>query len=134
MQIFVQGETTNAYDIATSVSVTDLKELISFRTGVSVEDQVLTFAGRPLQDESSLFEYGLSVNSTISLGVRVLGGKIHGSLARAGKVKGQTPKVDPAEKKKPKTGRAKRRQQYNQRFVSVVVGPGRRRGPNSNAQ
>ena len=42
-------------------------------------------------------------------------------------------KVDAQEKKKPKTGRAKRRQQYNSRFVNVVIIPGRRRGPNSNA-
>ena len=41
--------------------------------------------------------------------------------------------VDAQEKKKPKTGRAKRRQQYNSRFVNVVIIPGRRRGPNSNA-
>ena len=43
-------------------------------------------------------------------------GKVHGSLARAGKVKGQTPKVEPSgEKKKLPTGRAKKRMQYNVR-------------------
>ena len=62
------------------------------------------------------------------------GGKVHGSLARAGKVKGQTPKVEPQEKKKKLTGRAKRRIQYNKRFVNVVVGPGKKRGPNSNSE
>ena len=31
-------------------------------------------------------------------------GKVHGSLARAGKVKGQTPKVEAAEKKKQPRG------------------------------
>lgn len=50
-----------------------------------------------------------------------------------GKVKGQTPKVDKQEKKKKKTGRAKRRIQYNRRFVNVVATFGRRRGPNSNS-
>lgn len=59
-------------------------------------------------------------------------GKVHGSLARAGKVKGQTPKVEKQEKKKKRTGRAKRRMQYNRRFVNVVATFGRRRGPNSN--
>ncbi|KAI9218680.1 ribosomal protein S30, partial [Blastocladiella britannica] len=49
-------------------------------------------------------------------------GKVHGSLARAGKVKGQTPKVDKqADKKKPKTGRAKKRLQYIRRFVNAPV-------------
>ncbi|ORY58655.1 ribosomal protein S30, partial [Leucosporidium creatinivorum] len=36
-------------------------------------------------------------------------GKVHGSLARAGKVKSQTPKVEPQEKKKKVCGRAKKR-------------------------
>jgi small subunit ribosomal protein S30e len=58
-------------------------------------------------------------------------GKVHGSLARAGKVKNQTPKVAKAEKKKVLTGRAKKRFVYNRRFVSVVKG-GPKRGPNSN--
>ena len=58
-------------------------------------------------------------------------GKVHGSLARAGKVRGQTPKVAKGEKKKNLTGRAKKRLQYNRRFVNVVVGVGKKRGPNT---
>lgn len=41
--------------------------------------------------------------------------------------------VDPQEKKKKKVGRAKRRMQYNRRFVNVVQTFGKRRGPNSNS-
>merc|ERR1711915_59963 len=134
MEIFVSGAKTDVYDVSPSIKVGDLKNLIEFRSGVACENQVLTFAGRPLADEQTLSEGDLQESSTIYLGERLLGGKVHGSLARAGKVKGQTPKVDAQEKKKPKTGRAKRRQQYNSRFVNVVVIPGRRRGPNSNAQ
>ncbi|CAH1373673.1 unnamed protein product, partial [Tenebrio molitor] len=87
-------------------------------------------SGVPVSDDSlvSAFE-----NTDIELTVGLLGGKVHGSLARAGKVKGQTPKVEKQEKKKKKTGRAKRRIQYNRRFVNVVATFGRRRGPNSNA-
>jgi len=58
-------------------------------------------------------------------------GKVHGSLARAGKVKNQTPKVAKTDKKKPLTGRAKKRMTYNRRFVNVVKS-GPKRGPNSN--
>ncbi|KAK5669952.1 hypothetical protein QVD99_004324 [Batrachochytrium dendrobatidis] len=55
-------------------------------------------------------------------------GKVHGSLARAGKVKGQTPKVEKAEGKKKKvTGRAKKRLQYNRRFVNAVASFGKRK-------
>lgn len=58
-------------------------------------------------------------------------GKVHGSLARAGKVRGQTPKVAPQEKAKKPTGRACKRVKYNRRFVNVVTGFGKKRGPNS---
>ncbi|KLO07829.1 40S ribosomal protein S30-like protein [Schizopora paradoxa] len=49
-------------------------------------------------------------------------GKVHGSLSRAGKVKNQTPKVAPQEDKPKKLqGRAKKRDQYNKRFVNVTL-------------
>jgi len=58
-------------------------------------------------------------------------GKVHGSLARAGKVKNQTPKVEKANKHKQPRGRAKKRMQYNRRFVNVVAVPGgKKRGMN----
>ncbi|MFS7916736.1 putative ribosomal protein S30 [Helianthus anomalus] len=46
-------------------------------------------------------------------------GKVHGSLARAGKVRGQTPKVAKQDKKKQPRGRAHKRIQYNRRFVTA---------------
>merc|ERR1719379_1901746 len=95
--------------------------------------QYLSCGGRML-GEGLLAAQGVAPLSTVAVGVRMVGGKVHGSLARAGKVKGQTPKVEPQEKKKKKTGRAKRRIQYNKRFVNVVVGPGKKRSPNSNSE
>lgn len=93
-------------------------------------DFTLACEGSILQAEalvSSLNSFELDFN------VPLLGGKVHGSLARAGKVKGQTPKVEKQEKKKKKTGRAKRRIQFNRRFANVVQSFGRRRGPNANS-
>ena len=57
------------------------------------------------------------------------------TVVRAGKVKGQTPKVEAQEdKKRLPRGRAKKRLQYNRRYVNVVTGMGGKRvGPNSNA-
>lgn len=49
----------------------------------------------------------------------VWAGKVHGSLARAGKVRGQTPKVAKQDKKKKPRGRAHKRMQYNRRFVTA---------------
>ncbi|EDQ92648.1 uncharacterized protein MONBRDRAFT_31020 [Monosiga brevicollis MX1] len=130
MQLFVRAQGTHVFEADASSTVDDVKAFVAAAEGIAVEDQYLVSAGRPL-------EYGLldvSPLSTIEVGVRMLGGKVHGSLARAGKVKGQTPKVEKQEKKKVKTGRAKRRMQYNKRVVNVVTGLGKKRGPNSQSQ
>ncbi|RQM06529.1 hypothetical protein DH86_00003231, partial [Scytalidium sp. 3C] len=53
--------------------------------------------------------------------------RVHGSLARAGKVKSQTPKVDKQEKPKTPKGRAKKRITYTRRFVNVTLTGGKRK-------
>lgn len=105
------------------------QEYIESIQGIEIEDQVLYCNGRPLDDDNWC---DVSDGDSIEVVARLRGGKVHGSLARAGKVKGQTPKVEKQEKKKKKTGRAKRRMLYNKRFVNVVQSFGRRRGPNTN--
>ena len=62
-------------------------------------------------------------------------GKQHGTLAKAGKVRKQTPKVQKKVKKAPPRGRAYKRILYNRRFGSLVAGaPGaKKRGPNYGA-
>lgn len=74
-------------------------------------------------------------------------------MARAGKVRNQTPKVEKQEKKKKPTGRAMKRLKYNKysppflffvalipflfshrRFCNVASGMGKKRGPNSQAK
>lgn len=84
-----------------------IQEFIESVEKVSAEDQVLYCNGVPLEDEMLVSESGLKEQETVNVCLRVLGGKVHGSLARAGKVKGQTPKVEKQEKRKKKTGRAK---------------------------
>jgi len=54
-------------------------------------------------------------------------GKVHGSLARAGKVRSQTPKVPPQEKKKKPTGRALKREKYIRRVLTPYTGFGKRK-------
>ena len=110
-----------------------MQELIQSLENVPVEEQVLYCNGVPLEDEMLISESSLQEQETVNVCMRLLGGKVHGSLARAGKVKGQTPKVEKQEKRKKKTGRAKRRMLYNKRFVNVVATFGRKRGPNANA-
>ena len=54
-------------------------------------------------------------------------GKVHGSLARAGKVRSQTPKVEKQEKKKTPKGRARKRLIYTRRFVNITLTGGKRK-------
>merc|ERR1711963_264319 len=131
MQLFIRAQQTHTLDIQGSETVEDVKALIERDEGVAAEDLVVYAAGKPLDSGASLA--AMENLATLDIEVRVLGGKVHGSLARVGKVRGQTPKVETQEKKKKKTGRAKRRMQYNRRFVNVVATFGRKKGPNANS-
>ncbi|KAL2082144.1 hypothetical protein ACEWY4_021962 [Coilia grayii] len=133
MQLFLRAQNTHTLEVTGQETVQDLKAHVQTLEGISVEDQVLLLGGAPLEDSSALVDCGVTEHSTLDVVARLLGGKVHGSLARAGKVRGQTPKVDKQEKKKKKTGRAKRRIQYNRRFVNVVPTFGKKKGPNANS-
>ncbi|KAI6238812.1 40S ribosomal protein S30 [Aphelenchoides fujianensis] len=118
-----------------SLNVTPKTTVGQLKAELDVEDAVLTFGTKILDEqEATLDQLDIGELATLNCNARLLGGKVHGSLARAGKVRAQTPKVDKQEKKKKKRGRAFRRQQYNKRTTVKADGPGRKRGPNSNAQ
>ncbi|CAG0911315.1 unnamed protein product, partial [Cyprideis torosa] len=107
-------------------TVADLKAHLESKFGSPSTGFKIFTEGCPLPDSDALS--GLE-GKVVEVNIPLLGGKVHGSLARAGKVRGQTPKVEKQEKKKKKTGRAKRRMQYNRRFLSSVPSyDGRRRG------
>ena len=61
-------------------------------------------------------------------------GKVHGSLAQAGKVRSNTPKVPKTEKPKEVRGRARLRKIYNKRFLAVNPDAKRKTGPNAQSQ
>ncbi|XP_068834023.1 ubiquitin-like FUBI-ribosomal protein eS30 fusion protein [Capricornis sumatraensis] len=133
MQLFVRAQELHTLEVTGQETVAQIKAHVASLEGIAPEDQVLLLAGTPLEDEASLGQCGVEALSTLEVAGRMLGGKVHGSLARAGKVRGQTPKVAKQEKKKKKTGRAKRRMQYNRRFVNVVPTFGKKKGPNANS-
>ncbi|XP_066588639.1 ubiquitin-like FUBI-ribosomal protein eS30 fusion protein [Prorops nasuta] len=129
MQLLIRGEETQVVNCNGDETILDVKAKL-------VEIQNLGSLTFNLYCGGSLLADNVCVadleSDSLEMTVPLLGGKVHGSLARAGKVKAQTPKVEKQEKKKKKTGRAKRRIQYNRRFVNVVQSYGRRRGPNAN--
>merc|ERR1711935_721253 len=54
----------------------------------------------PLQAGLDLEQVGISAFATLTTAPGLLGGKVHGSLARAGKVKGQTPRSTPRRRRR----------------------------------
>ncbi|CAE6448968.1 unnamed protein product [Rhizoctonia solani] len=84
----------------------------------------------PIQSPGGFVE----LYSLVSARDDLIPAEVHGSLARAGKVKSQTPKVEKQEKKKTPKGRAKKRLLYTRRFVNVTTLPGGKRRMNPNPE
>ncbi|XP_049993173.1 ubiquitin-like protein FUBI [Alexandromys fortis] len=106
MQLFVRAQELHTLEVTGQETVAQIKAHMTSLEGIAPEDQVLLLAGSLLEDEATLGQCGVEALTTLEVAGRMLGGKVHGSLARAGKLRGQTPKMAKQEKKK-KTGRAK---------------------------
>ena len=74
MQLFIRGVELNVLSVDECVTVDGLKHQIAELEGISVEDQVLSFGGKPLEDECTLAEYGIRDSCTLDVLGRVLGG------------------------------------------------------------
>ncbi|XP_032980326.1 ubiquitin-like protein FUBI [Rhinolophus ferrumequinum] len=131
--LFVRAQDLHTLAGTGQETVTQIKAHVASLEGIAPEDQVVLLAGTPLEDEATLGQYGVEVLTTPEVAGRRLGGKVHGSLACAGKVRGQTPKVAKQEKKEKRKGRDKWRMQYNRHFVNIVLTLGKKKSPNANS-
>merc|ERR1711874_752338 len=102
MQILVNSQSSYVLNLVEDQTIADVRNAVSLKESLPVDFVNLYCSGTPLEDDMAVAELGgLTVDVTVGL--------------LAGKVRGQTPKVEAGEKKKKKTGRAKRRIQYNRR-------------------
>ena len=82
MQLFVKGLQTSVLEVNENDTVLSVKGHLSNSDGIPCEEQVLMYAGRPLDDEDTLVSYGIGAMSTLSVEVRMLGGTVVNRCAR----------------------------------------------------
>ena len=70
-----------------------MKEYIAQESGCAANDLFVTFCGTILNTEQTIEELDLVPGTVIDANMKISGGKIHGLMSQAGKVKRQTPKV-----------------------------------------
>ncbi|XP_038950895.1 ubiquitin-like protein FUBI [Rattus norvegicus] len=110
MQLFVHAQELHTLEVTVQKIVAQIKAHVVSLEGIALEDQVVLLVDL-LKDEATLDQCGIEALTTLEVAGCMLGGKFHGSLARAGKVRSQAAKVTKHEKKK--TGQAKRQMQCN---------------------
>lgn len=79
MQLFVQGQALHALTVSEEASVGQLKTILAGLEGVPGEDQVLTYGGSPLEEDSMSLG-ALPDLATLTLTARLVGGEINDEL------------------------------------------------------
>ncbi|CAG8579244.1 19922_t:CDS:2, partial [Gigaspora rosea] len=76
-QVFVKGlngNTTTYNDVTSETKVIDFKKMVKAKTEIEPNQQRLIFAGKQLDDNKKMSDYGIIKGSTIHLVLRLPGG------------------------------------------------------------
>ena len=74
MQLFIRGGNLNVVTVDGDDFVGQVKQQVAVLEGIPVEDQVLFFGGKPLEDSTTLADHGVEDSCTLDVLGRVLGG------------------------------------------------------------
>ena len=78
------GKTITLFDMNASTTIVEVKRKIQDESGVPPDQQIIKFAGKPLEDNRTLFSHGIKNEYTLHLILRLRGGMYHPSSARSG--------------------------------------------------
>nr|XP_012421663.1 PREDICTED: putative ubiquitin-like protein FUBI-like protein ENSP00000310146 [Odobenus rosmarus divergens] len=132
VQLFVRAQERHTLEMTGQETVAQMKVHVASLEGNTPEDQIDLLPGLSLEAEVTLGQCGVEALTTLEVASPILGGKVHSSLARAGKVRGQTPKVAKQEKSASCTDKEADAVQSGH-LVNVVPTFGKMKGPNANS-
>jgi ubiquitin len=77
MQIFVKTLTggTITLEVEPSEFISSIKAKIQQKENIPVDQQSLIYAGKPLVDTNTLYDYGIQKDATLHLALRLRGGE-----------------------------------------------------------